>query len=118
MVYLVFKGLRLDYLTSQKPAYDNAVANGTTNDFVDAVYGRYARRYPIELELDDEPSPEFLAAVDDKAPDPKRELLYDDPLDEEQVGEDKKITTHRKLIQKCKKVCVAVFDLTDGDIDG
>lgn len=104
MVHLIFKGSRRDYLTTQRPAYEQAVADGTVNDFLDIVYGRYARRYPIELEMTDEPSPEFLAAVDDEAPDPEREPLSDDLSDDERAVEEKKIKERQALIQKRRKV--------------
>lgn len=106
MVYMLFKGARYDFLTEQLPGYDAAVAGGTTREFLDVVYARYARRFPIDLPLDKDPSPEFLESVNDDAAEAEGEhYIEESSLDPEELEvEAKKIAEHQALIQKRRKV--------------
>lgn len=109
MVYLLFKGARLEFLTQQIPAYEKAVAEGTTKEFLDVVYARYARRFPIELPLTEEPSPDFLAAVDDNAPEPEPEVPTEELSPEELEIVLQEMNNRQDDIQKRRKVCVVCF---------
>lgn len=104
MVYLLFKGARFDFLVEQLAEYDAAVASGTTKEFLDTVYARFARRFPINLPLDEDPSAEFLASVDDSAPEPENEVNFDELSPEELEVETKKLLDRQVLIQKRRKV--------------
>lgn len=105
MVYAVFKTARFEFLTSQLPDYSAAVANGTVGEFVDLVYAQYARRFPIELPLSEDPSPEELAAVDNNAPVPEPIARCLDDLSGEEVAEEQaKMMARQGLIKKRKKV--------------
>lgn len=99
------------FLDEQIPLYATAVANGTIKEFIDTVYARYARRFPIEMPLEVDPSPEALAAVDDDSPESEAEDFHDDLSPEEQEAEEKRITDRRALIRKRKSVCVHCLHL-------
>lgn len=104
MVHLLFKGARLEFLTEQIVSYEAAVAAGTTKEFVDVIYARYARRFPIEIPLDEDPSPEVLEAIDDDAPEPEREVRLDDLSPEELEAETERISARQEAIQKRRRV--------------
>lgn len=107
MVYTVFKTVRYEFLASHMPDYEAAIGNGTVGQFIDSVYARYARRFPIELPLSEDPSAEQLAAVDDNAPEPEHiARCLDDLPGEELAEEEAKITARQALIKKRKKVSV------------
>lgn len=106
MVHLVFKGLRFGFLTEQLPLYTAAAADGTVKEFLDTLYARYARRFPIDVPLDVDPLPDALAAVDDDAPEPEQDFLADLLSPEEQGDAERKMVERQALIQKRKKVCV------------
>lgn len=65
-----FAGLRKMFLLDQLPVYEKAVREGWANDFVADVLRRYFKHFPIDLDHSTEPTPEWLAQVDDKAADP------------------------------------------------
>lgn len=69
-----FLGSRKTFLTTQKPAYAEAVKNNYAGDFILGLQRRYLKRYPMSLDHKAEPSAEFLAAVDDNAADEDEDL--------------------------------------------
>ncbi|KJA12838.1 hypothetical protein HYPSUDRAFT_119402, partial [Hypholoma sublateritium FD-334 SS-4] len=66
-----FKGLRLKFLNDQQALYASAVDGKHINDAVADIQRRYFKRFPVTLPHSDEPTEEFLASVDDNAPDPE-----------------------------------------------
>lgn len=68
-----FQGSRKEFLLSQKPAYKAGVLGGYAADALSQIQRKYFKRYPIDLPHQEEPSAEWLAAVDDDAPDPEQE---------------------------------------------
>ena len=64
-----FQGSRREFLLSQKPAYKAGVTGGYAADALAEIQRKYLKRYPIDLPHSDEPSAEWLAEVDDDAPD-------------------------------------------------
>ncbi|RDB28895.1 hypothetical protein Hypma_015380 [Hypsizygus marmoreus] len=70
-----FKGSRKAFLVEQKPLYAAAVAGNHVADTVADILRRYFKRYPATLPLTEEPSPEFLAQVDDSAADVEPPVL-------------------------------------------
>ncbi|KAF8190124.1 hypothetical protein BJ912DRAFT_850288 [Pholiota molesta] len=76
-----FQGTRKDFLTAQMDLYAAAVTGNHVADTVADIQRRYFKRYPTSLEHNVEPSEEWLAQVDDNAPDddllPPDEALLD-----------------------------------------
>ena len=63
-----FKGLRKEFLDAQKDIYAAAVQGNHVADTVADIQRRYFKRFPITLSHTQEPTEEFLATVDDDAP--------------------------------------------------
>lgn len=68
-----FKGARRDFLQSQKANYKAGVVGGYAADALVEIQRKYLKRFPIDLAHDEDPTPEWLAAVDDDAADPEQE---------------------------------------------
>lgn len=66
-----FTGLRREFLDSQQDTYAAAVKGKHVADTVADIQRRYFKRFPITLSHSEDPSKEFLDAVDDDAPDPE-----------------------------------------------
>ncbi|KAF9054758.1 hypothetical protein BJ165DRAFT_1523240 [Panaeolus papilionaceus] len=64
-----FSGSRKVFLASQAEDYEAGIQGGYTADAVAVITRKYFKRYPVWLDHDAEPSPEFLQKVDDDAPD-------------------------------------------------
>ena len=64
-----FKGFRRDFLYAQADLYADAIVDCHVSDTVADIQRRYFKRYPPLLAEDEEPSEEWLALVDDNAPD-------------------------------------------------
>lgn len=60
-----FRGLRDAFLVEQKPKYAAAVLGNYVAECVADIQRRYFKRFPIVLDHNEDPSPEFLASVDD-----------------------------------------------------
>lgn len=71
-----FPGSRGDFLRAQSQLYAEAVKDNHVNDTLADIQRRYFKRYPITLEDSEEPTEEWVAQVDDDAPD--RELCPPD----------------------------------------
>jgi len=67
-----FQGSRKEFLL-QKPLYKAGVLGGYAADALSQIQRKYFKRYPIDLLHQEEPSVEWLAAVDDDAPDVEQE---------------------------------------------
>ncbi|KAF9472053.1 hypothetical protein BDN70DRAFT_819199 [Pholiota conissans] len=65
----VFLGTRKAFLAAQQDLYASAVTENHVADTVANIQRRYFKRYPISLPHNEEPSAEWLASVDDDAPD-------------------------------------------------
>ena len=61
----VFHGLRKDFLSEEKATYANAVAGGYEKDSIADIQRRFFKRFPVSLPLNEEPSAEHLASVND-----------------------------------------------------
>lgn len=79
-------GLRRDFMLGEKPAYSEGVKGGFVADALAIIQRRYFKRFPIELADDQEPSAEFLEAVNDDEPDPERVAPDRDALDDEEYA--------------------------------
>ncbi|KJA26036.1 hypothetical protein HYPSUDRAFT_133378, partial [Hypholoma sublateritium FD-334 SS-4] len=66
-----FTGRRKQFLADQDALYAAAIREGHVNDTVADIQRRYFKRFPITLPHTEEPTEDFLAAVDDAAPDPE-----------------------------------------------
>lgn len=64
-----FSGQRKAFLDAQRAAYAAAVAENHVNDTVADIQRRYFKRFPLTLSHTQEPTAEFIAAIDDDAPD-------------------------------------------------
>lgn len=64
-----FSGKRKAFLDAQRAVYAAAVTNDHVNDTVADIQRRYFKRFPLTLQHTEEPTEEFLATVDDDAPD-------------------------------------------------
>ncbi|KAF9033390.1 hypothetical protein BJ165DRAFT_1323395, partial [Panaeolus papilionaceus] len=65
-----FQEIRRDFLISQKPIYETAIALGHVLDAITLIQRKYFKRFPPNIPHDVDPSPEHLASVDDNEPDP------------------------------------------------
>ena len=77
-----FSGLRKAFLDSQQDIYAAAVQGKHVADTVADIQRRYFKRFPITLSHSEEPTKEFLDAVDDDAPDPELKPPTLDGLDD------------------------------------
>ena len=103
-----FIGSRKEFLSSQREAYSAAVAGGYAGDALAQIQRRYFKRYPIDLPHTDEPTPEFLARVDDDAPDPEiREPDKDELSPEEYATAKEELEQRQRLISFRKAVSYA-----------
>ncbi|KAJ3506986.1 hypothetical protein NLJ89_g6560 [Agrocybe chaxingu] len=82
-----FQGLRKEFLIGEKAAYAAAVAGGCTKDALAVIQRRFFKRFPVDLLLDEEPTAEHLAAVNDDEPDPDEESPKEDELTPEKYAE-------------------------------
>jgi hypothetical protein len=97
-----FQGSRKEFLLSQKPAYKAGVTGGYAADALAEIQRKYFKRYPIDLPHSEEPSAEWLAGVDDDAPDIDQEEL--DVTSEEYATAAEKMETRRSLLTFHKAV--------------
>jgi hypothetical protein len=67
----VFHSLRLEFLVGEKPKYSGAVKEECVKDVLSSIQQRFFKRFPVDLPLDEDPSPEHLASVNDDDADPE-----------------------------------------------
>ena len=77
-----FSGLRKAFLDSQQDIYAAAVQGKHVAETVADIQRRYFKRFPITLSHTEEPTKEFLDAVDDDAADPELQPPALDGLDD------------------------------------
>ena len=99
-----FQGSRREFLLSQKPAYKAGVIGGYAADALAEIQRKYFKRYPIDLPHSEEPSAEWLAEVDDDAPEKDQEELDVSSDSEEYAIVAKKMETRRSLLTFRKAV--------------
>jgi len=106
----IFRGSRFQFLIGEKAAYKAGVDGRYAADALAKIQSRYFRRYPVELALDDEPSPESLSAVDDEAPDiEQQEPDKDELTDVEYEAEVERLFERNNLINIRKAVSCHLF---------
>ncbi|KAJ3502939.1 hypothetical protein NLJ89_g8658 [Agrocybe chaxingu] len=94
-----FRGLRKDFLQGEKPEYAAAVAGGYVNDALAVIQRRFFKRFPIDLPIDKEPTPEQLAAVNDEEPEPDQVVPNEDEMDAEEYAKAvERLEDRQKLI--------------------
>lgn len=107
-----FLGTRKEFLELQKEDYGKAVSNSCVNDALAVIYRKYFKRYPIELSLKEEPSPEHTAAVSDNQPDKDVEIPDEESLTTEEYEKAIQDLKDRSLlIEVRKKVRCGMFTL-------
>lgn len=98
-----FTGLRKEFLESQKDLYAAAVAGMHVPDIVADIQRRYFKRFPITLLHTQEPSQEFLDAVDDNAPDAELSRPQTDGLSPEASARAVRVYELQKVELKMRK---------------
>jgi hypothetical protein len=73
-----FQGARKEFLFGEKPAYQAAVSGGYARDALAIIQRRFFKRFPIDLPLSDDPTPDALASVNDDTPDDEPEAPDED----------------------------------------
>ena len=79
----VFQRSQKEFLLGKRASYSTAVARGYAADALALIQCHYTKRYPVELPHTLEPSLEFLATVDDDAPDNEIPVPDQDQMSEE-----------------------------------
>ena len=107
-----FQGTRKEFLLGEKAAYKVAVTGGYARDALSIIQGRFLRRFPIDLSLSVEPTPEELAAVNDETPDLEYEAPDEEKMTPDEFSEATKAFEDRQsLIQFRKDVSNVVLCL-------
>ncbi|KAJ3485365.1 hypothetical protein NLJ89_g11904 [Agrocybe chaxingu] len=75
------------FLVGEKPAYAAAVEGGYARDALAIIQRRFFKRFPIDLSLDEEPTSEQLAAVNDNEPDADQVLPNENEMNPEEYAE-------------------------------
>src|ERR1700689_4692936 len=101
-----FRGSRKDFLMAEKEIYSAGIQGGYANDVLSDIQRRYFKRYPVDLDHDQEPSADRLESVNDEEAVPEPEAPDPDVLSpEEYVEALKRLEERRKLIVYRKAVC-------------
>ena len=95
----VFQGLQKEFLLGEKSSYSTTVARGYAADALALIQHQYFKWYPVDLPHNLELSPEFLAAMDDDAPNDKIAVPDQDKMSKEdyQAAVDR-LAEHQKLV--------------------
>ena len=100
-----FHGARKEFLHSQMDEYKAGVLGGYAADALADIQRKYLKRFPIDLAHSEDPTPEWLAAVDDNTPDGEQEEPDVLVLDEnEYAATVKKLMDRRALLTFRKAV--------------
>ena len=102
-----FQGSRKEFMVAQKTAYKAGVVGGYAADALAEIQRKYFKRYPIDLPHDEEPSAEWLAAIDDNTPDMEQHEPDISPDGDEDDAAAKKIVERRSLLIFRKAVSLA-----------
>ncbi|PPR04544.1 hypothetical protein CVT26_002511 [Gymnopilus dilepis] len=81
-----FQGKRKEFLLAEKVAYAAAVEGDYAADAIANIQRRYFKRFPVELPPDQEPTQEFLDAVNDDEADQEPDLPQEDELTPEEYA--------------------------------
>ena len=109
-----FRGTRKVFLKGELVVYAATVEGGFVADGVALIARRYFKRYPVELPLDEEPSPQHLAAVDDEAIDPDEPPMDHTELSLEefiQQGISREERAALIVYRHAVSICCELFDL-------
>lgn len=90
-----FTGSRLLFMESEQEGYEQSLAAGTSMDFRADLMRRYFKRYPISLPHNEEPSSEWLAAVDDHEHDVEQDP---ESMSAEELATQKSLITVRRVV--------------------
>jgi hypothetical protein len=102
-----FRGSRKDFLVAEKGIYTAGIQGGYANDALADIQRRYFKRYPVDLDHDQEPSAEHLKSVNDEEAVAEPEEPDSDVLSpEEYVEAMKRLEERRKLVVYRKAVCI------------
>jgi hypothetical protein len=103
-----FQGSRKIFLKSQTSDYQAGVVGGYAANALAQIQRKYLKRFPIDLPHNEEPSPEWLAAVDDEAAGEEHEGPDLDALDEDELAaamvkleERQSLLRFRKAVSRC-----------------
>ena len=100
-----FRGSRKEFLMGEKAAYSAGMAGGYGADALALIQCRYFKHYPVDLPHHEEPTAEYLAAVDDDAPEPEPEEPNPKVMTKEEYDAATKESEKRQVIlQFCKAV--------------
>jgi len=96
---------------NEKAAYAAGVLGGYAGDALINIQRRYFRRFPVDLPHDQEPTVEFLASVNDNAPDHEESAVNFDNLTTEvleltmaRAKERRKLVDFRKAVRLSVRV--------------
>lgn len=93
-----FRGARFHFLVEQKPLYAAAVVENDAGDALADIQRRYFKRFPIEHTHNVDPSPEWLASVDDDAPAVEPAIPNEDAMSPQEYEEAMKAYNTRKQL--------------------
>lgn len=95
-----FPGSRGEFINAQTQLYAEAVKDNHIGDTLANIQRRFLKRYPVTLQDNEEPSAEWLAQVDDDAPD---EELHPPKVDEmDKDAADKALAEYTNLVARVK----------------
>jgi hypothetical protein len=113
-----FGASRKVFLMSQKPDYSAGVMGGYAADALALIQRKYLKRFPIDLQHNEEPTEEWLASVNNDEPDPDPDPGPDPvPPDIESLGEEdynaamKELEERQKLLA-FRKAVSEIFGLS------
>ncbi|KDR75455.1 hypothetical protein GALMADRAFT_140955 [Galerina marginata CBS 339.88] len=116
-----FLGVRQAFMMDEKPAYSEGVRGGFAADALAIIHRRYFKRLPVDLPHEEEPMAEFLAGVDDEAPDPDRMAPDEDVLSEEAYADVMKEMEERRKTFVYRKAQIKQWHayqyMKDNDMD-
>lgn len=98
---LAFPGLRGEFLAGEMDDYIEAVEAGSLSDVVASIQRRFFKRFPVSLEDDEDPSPEWLAQVDDNAAEPEINIPNEDLMTPDEYST--AMAEHNELMSKVEK---------------
>ena len=104
-----FRGARKDFLIGEKAKYSEAVSGGYEKDALADIQRRFFKHFPIDLPLDEEPTAEYLASIDDDEPDTEPVEPDKDKLGEEEYVEAMANLEKRKALIHGRKKVSSVF---------
>lgn len=112
-----FSPKRKAFLESKRSDFATAVEKGYTADGLSIIIRQYFRRFPIDLDDDEDPSDEFLAAVDDTAPVPETAEPSDELGPEEHNAAVQAAVERGQRIQAKRGVSCQLFGYEGLDTD-